>query len=75
MDKTCKFLKVEPALLSCEDGFIYPGDRELCLKKDRELLLGISECEDCKFYEAGAPHGSSCYTLFYDTKPEENDLC
>ena len=53
MDKTCKFLKVEPSLLSFEDGFVYPGDRALCLKKDRELLFGISECEDCKFYEAG----------------------
>ena len=35
-----------------EDGFIYPGDRTFCLKKDRELL-DLFECEDCKFYEVG----------------------
>ena len=43
---------MEMAPLSCEEGFVYPGDRTFCLKKDRELL-DIFECEDCKFYEAG----------------------
>ena len=52
MDVRCKYLRVERAPLSCEDGFIYPGDRTFCLKKDRELL-DLFECEDCKFYEAG----------------------
>lgn len=50
-NKRCKFLKVERAPLSCEEGFAYPGDRTFCLKKDMELDL--FECEDCKFYEAG----------------------
>ena len=52
MDVRCKYLRVERAPLSCEDGFIYPRDRTFCLKKDRELL-DIFECENCKFYEAG----------------------
>ena len=52
MDVRCKYLKVEMAPLSCEEGFIYPGDRTSCLKKDKELL-DLFECEDCKFYEAG----------------------
>ena len=52
MDLRCKFLKVEMAPLSAEEGFVYPRDRIFCLKKDRELL-DIFECEDCKFYEAG----------------------
>ena len=51
-DVRCKFLKMEMAPLSCEDGFIYPGDRTFCLKKDGELL-DLFECENCKFYEAG----------------------
>ena len=51
-DVTCKYLKVEMAPLSCEEGFVYPGDIISCLKKDRKLL-DIFECEDCKFYEAG----------------------
>lgn len=50
MDKTCKYLKVERALLSCEEGFIYPGDRTFCLKKDRELL-DLFECEGCEYKE------------------------
>ena len=49
MDKICKYLKVERALLSFEESFVYPGDIISCLKKDRELDL--FECEDCKFYE------------------------
>lgn len=52
MDVRCKYLKVERSPLSCEEGFVYPGDIISCLKKDRELL-DIFECEDCKFYEAG----------------------
>ena len=52
MDVRCKYLKVEMAPLSCEDCFIYPGDRTFCLKKDKELL-DLFECEDCKFCEAG----------------------
>lgn len=52
MDVTCKYLKVEMAPLSCEDGFIYSGDIISCLKKDKELL-DLFECEDCKFYEKG----------------------
>ena len=51
-DLRCKYLKVEMAPLSCEEGFIYPVDIIFCLKKDRELL-DIFECENCKFYEAG----------------------
>ena len=51
MDKTCKYLKVERALLSCEDGFVYPGDRELCLKRDMELLFGRFQCKGCRYYE------------------------
>ena len=51
-DIRCKYLKTEMAPLSCEDGFIYPGDRTFCLKKDWEFLA-MFECEDCKFYEAG----------------------
>lgn len=47
-DKRCKFLKVERAPLSCEKGFVYPGDRTFCLKKDRELL-DLFECEDCEY--------------------------
>lgn len=49
-DERCKFLKVEKVPLSCEEGFVYPGDRTFCLKKDRELL-DLFECEDCEFYE------------------------
>lgn len=33
VDKRCKYLKVERALLSCEEGFVYPGDRTFCLKR------------------------------------------
>ena len=51
-DVRCKYLKVGMAPLSCEEGFVYPGDIISCLKKDRELL-DIFECENCKFYEAG----------------------
>ena len=50
MDKRCKYLKVERALLSCEEGFVYPGDRTFCLKKDRELS-DLFECEDCEYNE------------------------
>ena len=46
-DERCKFLKVP---LSCEEGFVYPGDRTFCLKKDRELL-DLFECEDCEYKE------------------------
>lgn len=46
----CKFLKMEMAPLSCEEGFIYPGDRTFCLKKDRELL-DLFECVDCEYKE------------------------
>ena len=49
-DIRCKYLKVERALLSCEDGFVYPGDTTFCLKKDRELL-DLFECEDCEYKE------------------------
>lgn len=51
LKKICKYLKVEPALLSCQEGFVYPGDRELCLKKDIELLFGILDCVNCIYYE------------------------
>lgn len=47
-NERCKFLKVERAPLSCEKGFVYPGDRTFCLKKDRELL-DLFECEDCEY--------------------------
>lgn len=50
MDKVCKYLKVERALLSCEEGFVYPGDRTFCLKKDKELL-DLFECEGCEYKE------------------------
>lgn len=50
VDKRCKFLKVERAPLSCEEDFVYPGDKTFCLKKDRELLA-LFECENCEFYE------------------------
>ena len=50
MDVRCKYLKVETAPLSCEDGFIHPGDIISCLKKDRELL-DLFECEDCEYKE------------------------
>lgn len=49
-DIRCKYLKVEPAPLSCEEGFVYPGDITFCLKKDRELL-DLFECEDCEYRE------------------------
>lgn len=49
-NKRCKYLKVEPAPLSCEEGFVYSGDRTFCLKKDRELL-DLFECEGCEYYE------------------------
>lgn len=35
MDVRCKYLKVERAPLSCEEGFVYPGDRTFCLKRIR----------------------------------------
>lgn len=47
-NERCKFLKVERAPLSCEEGFAYPGDRTFCLKKDRELL-DLFECKDCEY--------------------------
>ena len=50
MDVRCKYLKVDRAPLSCEEGFIYPGDRTFCLKKDRELL-DLFECVDCEYKE------------------------
>ncbi len=50
VDIRCKFLKREMALLSCEEGFVYQGDRTFCLKKDRELL-DLFECEDCEYKE------------------------
>lgn len=53
VDKRCKYLKVEPAPLSCEEGFAYPGDRTFCLKKDRELL-DLFECEGCEYKERPA---------------------
>lgn len=56
VDERCKFLKVEPALLSCEEGFVYPGDRTFCLKKDRDVL-DLFECEDCEYYEKGHVDG------------------
>ena len=46
----CKFLKMEMAPLSCEEGFVYSGDRTFCLKKDRELL-DLFECVDCEYKE------------------------
>lgn len=49
-NERCKFLKMERAPLSCEEGFAYPGDRTFCLKKDRELL-DLFECEDCEYKE------------------------
>lgn len=49
-NKRCKYLKVEKAPLSCEEGFVYPGDKTFCLKKDRELL-DFFECEDCEYKE------------------------
>lgn len=48
VDERCKYLKVERAPLSCEKGFVYPGDRTFCLKKDRELL-DLFECKDCEY--------------------------
>lgn len=48
VDVTCKYLKMKRASLSCEEGFVYPGDRTFCLKKDRELL-DFFECEDCEY--------------------------
>lgn len=50
VDVRCKYLKVERAPLSCEEGFAYSGDRTFCLKKDRELL-DLFECEDCEYKE------------------------
>ena len=50
MDVRCKFLKVEMAPLSAEEGFVYPRDRIFCLKKDRELL-DLFECQDCEYKE------------------------
>lgn len=50
MDKICKYLKVERALLSFEESFVYPGDIISCLKKDRKLL-DLFECEDCEYKE------------------------
>lgn len=50
MDVRCKYLKVEMEPLSCEEGFVYPGNRTFCLKKDRELL-DLFECEDCEYKE------------------------
>ena len=50
MDLRCKFLKVEMAPLSAEEGFVYPRDRIFCLKKDRELL-DLFECKDCEYKE------------------------
>ena len=50
MDVRCKYLKVNRAPMSCEDSFIYPGDRTFCLKKDRELL-DLFECVDCEYKE------------------------
>ena len=47
-DVRCRYLKVEPAPLSCEEGFVYPGDITFCLKKDRELL-DLFECVDCEY--------------------------
>lgn len=49
-NERCKYLKVEREPLSCEEGFVYPGDRTFCLKKDRELL-NLFECEDCEYKE------------------------
>lgn len=49
-DVTCKYLKVEMAPLSCEEGFVYTGDIISCLKKDRELL-DLFECDDCEYRE------------------------
>lgn len=49
-NERCKYLKVERAPLSCEKGFVYPGDRTFCLKKDRELL-DLFECEGCGYKE------------------------
>lgn len=43
-----KYLKVERVPLSCEKGFVYPGDRTFCLKKDKELL-DLFECKDCEY--------------------------
>lgn len=48
VDERCKYLKVERVPLSCEKGFVYPGDRTFCLKKDRELL-DLFECKDCEY--------------------------
>lgn len=50
VDVRCKFLKVKREPLSCEESFVYPGDRTFCLKKDREVL-DLFECEECEFYE------------------------
>lgn len=50
LDKRCKYLRVERAPLSFEEGFVYPGDRTVCLKKDRELL-DLFECADCEYKE------------------------
>lgn len=49
-NKRCKYLKVERAPLSCEESFVYPGDRTFCLKKDKELL-DLFECEGCEYKE------------------------
>lgn len=50
-NERCKYLKVEKAPpLSCEEGFVYPGDKTFCLKKDRELL-NLFECEGCEYKE------------------------
>ena len=50
MDVRCKYLKVERVPLSCEEGFVYLGDKPFCLKKDRELL-DLFECEGCEYKE------------------------
>lgn len=49
-NERCKYLKVEKAPLSCEEGFVYPGDKTFCLKKDRKLL-NLFECEGCEYKE------------------------